>query len=378
MKRFLTHLFLFSLIVVFAGCASGRKALQKGDYGKAVSQAITRLRANEDHKKAKSTLSRAYKYAVEIYQGNVEKAKQTDDILKWEAVADNYVQINSMYDEILRCPACREVIPNPIRYDAELATANRFAAGARYELGLQALKQKDLRAKAIEAHQHFLRAQNFVPRYKDIEDKLAESLYYATLKVVLEPIPSPFRALDISHEFFTNKINEHLHNYSINPYVRFYTPQEIEAEQVEFVDQIIRMEFDHFSLGNVFNDKHTREVSRDSVNISKKDEMPIYKTVKATLTTYRKSITGGGVLDFKVYDNASNRVITQEKFPSEYTWSIEWANYQGDKRALNEEALNLCELTDLPIPHPQVMFEEFTAPIYNQIIAKIRDYYRGY
>jgi len=378
MKQLYFGLSIIFLSLLFGGCASGRKALEKGNYGKAFSQAINRLRSNEDSKKARATLSKAYKFATEAHMSSIQQAKQMKSPFMWETISSNYQQINNMYNEILHCPACREIVPNPKRYDAELAKANQNAAAARYDMGMLAMTQKQNRAKAIEAHQHFKKAQQYVPRYKDIEDKLNESLYFATLKVVVEPIPVPFKALNISHEFFVNKINEYLHNNRINEYVRFYTPEEITAEKVEFVDQIIRMEFDQFSIGNVTNTNTIKEVSKDSVLLQGKGEDAVYGTVKAKVTVHQKSITGGGVLDFKIVSNESNAVISQEKFPSQYTWGIQWASFNGDERALSDADKALVNKVELPIPNPQWMFEEFTAPIYDQVIGKMRNYYRNY
>ncbi|MFH6983166.1 hypothetical protein [Marinoscillum luteum] len=378
MKTFYNLLIISLIIFLISACSSGKKALQKGDYDKAVAQAIHRLRGNDDHKKAASTLAKAYKYAVESHLSNVERAKLSMDQLKWEPVVSNYQSINYLYDEILRCPGCREVVPNPVKYDAELATAKRNAAEARYQLGMAALNQKQNRQKAIEAHQHFSSVQYFVPRYKDVEDKLQEALYHATLKVVVEPIPTPARMFSIRHEFFVNKINEYLHNHVISEYVRFYTPDEAQAQQLEFVDHIIRMEFDQFALGNVFSNKVTREVSRDSVLLSDEGRAPVYGTVKATVTVHEKAITGTGLLDFKILDNDLNKVISQEKFPSEYTWAVRWASFNGDERALTDEDKALVNKIELPIPNPQWMFEEFTAPIYDQVINKMRVYYRNF
>lgn len=378
MKTLIQLLSITLLMATLAACSSGKKALKKGDYDKAVTQAINRLRANGDHKKASATLAKAYKYAVESHLRNIERARTSDDVLRWEYTAMDYQQLNYLYDEILRCPGCRDVVPNPMKYDAELASAKRKAADVRYDLGVEALAQKKLRTKAIEAHRHFLRVQDFVPRYKDVEDKLREALFHATLKVVVEPIPSPARMFNIRHEFFVNKINEHLHNYVINDYVRFYTPEEATAQQLEFVDHIIRMEFDQFMLGNVHSNKTVREVTRDSVLLTSEGREPVYGTVKATVTVHEKAITGTGMLDFKVVDNGLNKVITQEKFPSAYTWAVSWANFNGDERALSDEDKALVNKIELPIPNPQWMFEEFTAPLYDQVIGKVREYYRGY
>ncbi|MEQ8469944.1 MAG: hypothetical protein RIC35_02095 [Marinoscillum sp.] len=378
MKKYYNLCVILGLATILLGCASGKNALKKGDYDKAVAQAINRLRSNDDHKKAASTLKKAYRFAVEAHMTNIKRANVSNDPLKWEAVAWGYQNINNMADQILRCPGCRDVVPNPVRYDSELANAKRNAADVRYDMGVAALNFKRDRTKAIEAHEHFLMVQNFVPRYKDVEDKLREAIYYATLRVVVEPIPSPSRMLSIKHEFFVNKINEYLHHNVISPYVQFYTPSEAETQKLEYVDHVIRMEFDQFSLGNVYSNKTTRDVSRDSVVIATRDGEKIYGTVKAKLTINEKAITGNGLLDFKIYDNDRNKVISQEKFPSEYVWSIRWASFNGDERALNEEELEMVNRVESSIPSPQWMFEEFTAPLYDQAIGKIRAYYRNY
>ncbi len=378
MRNLFTSILLLTLILLFQSCSSGKKALKKGQYDKAVSQAINRLRSNDDSQKAQETLSRAYNFAVTSHLRNVQRAKGSTDVLRWEAIASDYQSINNFYEDILRCPGCMDAVPNPTKYDAELSTAKQNAAAARYQLGVEALKGKKNRNKAIEANQHFLRVRDYSPRFKDVEDKLEESYFYATLKVVVEPIPLPARMFDLRHEFFVNKINEYLHNQPINDYVRFYTPKEVEAQKLEFVDHIIKMQFDEFALGNVFLNKSTREVSRDSVNVNEKGREAVYATVKATVTVHEKAITGTGVLDFQVYDNELNKVVTQEKFPSAYTWVVSWANFNGDERALTDEDKALVNNIELPLPNPQWMFEEFTAPIYDQVIGKIRGYYKRY
>ncbi|MEQ9377464.1 MAG: hypothetical protein RIG68_19910 [Imperialibacter sp.] len=378
MKKYYHLLIISGTIALLSGCASGKKALQKGDYEKAVTQAINRLRSNDGQKKAKATLANAYKYALESHLGNIKTARASNDIMKWEVIARNYQYINFLADEIQRCPGCRQVVPKPSRYDAELTDAKNKAAEVHYNLGVEALRKKDQRIKAIEAHQHFQAAQALAPRFKDVEEKLEESLYFATLRVVVEPIPSPSRMFEIRHEFFVNKINEYLHNNMINQYVRFFTPGEVNSQKLDYVDHIITMEFDRFNLGNIYSNKTTTDVSRDSVVIATRNNEKIYGTVKAKLTTNEKAITGTGVLDFKVFDNGLKKVLTQEKFPSEYTWAIRWASFNGDERALSDEELKMVNTVEASAPSPQFMFEEFTAPLYNQAISKIRDYYRNY
>ena len=358
-------------------CSTGKKALQKGNYDQAVSQAVNRLRSNDSNKKARTTLVRAYQLALNLHLDNVKRANNSLDQFRWERIAGDYQSINNMHDEIRRCPSCLNLIPTPARYDSELLSARQKAAEMRYDLGLKALVQKDDRERAKEAHVHFKRVKEMVPRYKDIDDKLSESLYYATLKVVVAQIPSPTRLVDLKHEFFVDKINEQLHRNMINEYVRFYTPIEAKNERVERVDHVIEMAFDEFNLGNIFQNNTEREITRDSVVIAEQDGKKIYGTVKATIRVSEKKITGGGVLDFRIFDERTNKVLTHEKMPSSYTWDIQWASYQGDERALNDEELLMVKRKELFPPSPQVMFEEFTAPIFDQVISKIRHFYHN-
>jgi tetratricopeptide (TPR) repeat protein len=371
-------LLICGLFVTFSSCKTGKKALEQGQYDLAVTQAVNRLKSNGDSKKARATLKHAYKLAVSTHLDNATRASASADMFKWERMAVEYLSINRLYDAIRKCPSCLALVPNPVNYDSELASARNKAADTRYTLGMAAMQQKSIRQKALEAHQHFETVKDMVPQFKEVDDKLEESLYYATLKVVVEPIPSPTRLLEVRHEFFVNKINEYLHHQRINKYVRFYTPQEAKNQNLEYVDHVIKMEFDRFSLGNVYQNNTEKELSRDSVVIATNDGVDVYGTVKATLKTSEKSITGSGVLDFKILDNDTGKVITQEKMSSQYIWRISWASYNGDKKALSAEELEMVAQSNVTIPSPQFMFEEFTAPLYNQVISKVSSYYNNY
>jgi len=104
----------------------------------------------------------------------------------------------------------------------------------------------------------------------------------------------------------------------------------------------------------------------------------IYGTVKATIHTFTKQISSRGLLDFKIYDPYANRVLTQEKFPGEFVWICQWGYFNGDERALNEEHKKIVKGKELHPPPPQDLFIEFTKPIYDQLTAKIRDFYKNY
>lgn len=376
MKVFLPSIIL--LLFLASGCSTGKKAFEKGQYDRAVYQAVKRMQSNPDSKKARATLANAYSMARARHLDNVNRAESSSDPFRWEQVVQGYESVNALYAALRNCPACLEEVPAPTNYDRPLATAREKAAIARYDMGVRALTQRENRDKAIEAHGHFMTALDYVPGYKDAEKLRDQAYYYATLKVVVNPVPRPSRRLAITHDFFVDKINEYLHHQRFNPYVQFYTQEEAHAQGVKDVDHVVYMSFDDFVLGNVNRDRIEREVTRDSVVVGQVEGQDVLGTVKATVEITRISLTGGGVLDFRIVDGRTKKALTSEKFPSEYIWEASWATYKGDERALNDEEVRLTQRREVGLPSPQEVFREFTVPLYDQIINKINNFYRNY
>jgi hypothetical protein len=123
-------------------------------------------------------------------------------------------------------------------------------------------------------------------------------------------------------------------------------------------------------------------VSRDSVKVGETKVngkmLPVYNTVKAKLTTYRKELSSNGLLSMIVVDAKTNGVLTHRKFPGEYVWVSQWARFNGDERALSDDQLRICRQKELQPPGPQDLFLEFTKPIYNQLIPSVRNFYQSY
>ncbi len=123
-------------------------------------------------------------------------------------------------------------------------------------------------------------------------------------------------------------------------------------------------------------------VTRDSVKVgeAKVDGkvVPVYNTVKAKLTTYRKEVMSSGLLSMIVVDAKTNGVLTHRKFNGEYVWVSQWARFNGDERALDDQQIRMCKLREQQPPVPQDLFLEFTKPIYNQLIPAIKGFYQNY
>ncbi len=356
------------IVIIFAACTSGKKAYQRGNYDEATLKAVNRLRGNPQNTKARETLFNAYNQSKVWHQNNVTGLLQSRDMFKWEGIADNYAQMNFLNDQIRTCPACIEVVPNSVRYTVELEDAKFKAADARYEIGMQMMNNKNERMVSREAYGHFNIANKYFPGFKDVRYWIDESLYYATLKIVVEKIPMPSGLMAVSNEFFENKIQEFLRQVHVNEFVRFYTAEEARVHGIKEADQLLLLRFDEFVIGQTHIREQEVEVSKDSVVVGTVliggEKRNVYNSVKAKVRTFDKAVISTGVLDFKIIDPRTKAVLTQEKLPGSFTWVSQWAFFNGDERALNDEQKKLCNLREVPPPPPQDLFFAFTQPIY--------------
>jgi len=375
------HLLVFTLIIVISSCSSGKKAYERGDYYSAVMKSITRLRQNPDHSKSAATLQEAYPLAVEYFESQANNAIASNSAFKWKNAIESYNSINQLYEQIRQCPGCLRVVSNPKNYYAEIGPLKEKAAEESYNAGITAL-MKGTRNDAKQAYYNFADAQLFVPGYKDVIDYLDKAKWEATLKVIVEQIPVPAR-YNLSGGFFQDKVEEFLHtNYNEMSFVKFYTPTEAQSEQLEQPDQVLRIQFDDFSVGNTTIKEKEETLSKDSVKVGEvKMEgkmVPVYNTVKAKLTVTRKEVLSNGLLSMIVVDARTNGVLTHRKFPGEYLWVNSWARFNGDERALSDQQLALCKHREVQPPGAQDLFFEFTKPIFNQLIPSLRGFYQNY
>jgi len=325
-----------------------------------------------------------------------------------------------------------------VNYDEEIINAKKKAAEYFYVHGKELL-EKGGRENAKRAYFEFKRCRQLYPNYQDIDELLKESKFLATLKVIAEPIPMHSRTFQLTNEFFDNKINEFLGAMPSSEFVKFYTAAEAKAINLENPDHILKIEFDDFVVGQTHVKEKEIHLTKDDVVMGikvgnkvksgddkitichksgpKSDKLKtmtipvnawsshashgdyigacakttpggvsptpvqpdiITGTVKAVLFLTTKTIISKGLLDFKIIDARTDRVLTQEKFPGTYAWTCEWGYYNGDGRALSPAQGQAVGGKEIPPPPPQTLFIEFTKPIYDQLTFKVKEFYRNY
>jgi len=378
LRVFLTSVIISLLLI---SCSTGKKAYERGDYYNATLKAVNRLRSNPDSQKALNAVKESYPMALKYFQGKIDYALNTNSQFKYSEIVDYYEIMNHMSDEVSRCPAALSFFPDVNFFTAELSQARNLAAEEQYNEGLSN-EQINTRISWKDAFYNFQQVECYIPGYKDVKERIRIAKFNATLKVIVEQIPVP-RTYQLTSDFFLNRIIESLTYNKPNEFVEYYSPESAEKAGINYPDQVLRMNFDEFVIGQIYDKETVVELSRDSVEVgtitlSDGTRKKVYNTVKAKLSTYRREIISNGVLDVTIINFPINQVATQRKFPGQFIWFTEWSNFNGDERALNKDQLALCNKKPVPPPPPQNLFVEFTKPIYNQVTPFLRDFYRKY
>jgi len=374
---------IFILALISSACSSGEKALQKGNYYTAVLKSVDRLRSNPNKKKAQQTLLESYPLALDWSKREITALLNSPDPLKNTKSIGQYQILNRMYNEINRCPAALRLLSNVQSFRAEEDMAKQLAAPECYNLGVIELA-KGTRNAAKLAYNHFSRANQFVPNFKDALAKMDEAYEMATLKVIIEHIPVNSVKYSLSAEFFQDQVTQYITNNIKRQFVRFYTPKQAEMEGLDYPDQVIAMRFEDFVVGETHDTDIEKEViSADSVEVGSTklkngETIKVFNKVKAKLHVHKREVISKGLLSLQIEEFANRRILNNKQLGGEYVWFSKWGHFNGDERALTKKELKICNQEPILPPAKQDLFVEFTKPIFTQLTDELRRFYNRY
>lgn len=377
MKTILKLNYFVFAALLFAGCSTGKNALDKGNYDVSVFKAIDRLKSSPNNEEAKYVVQVAYDLALKEHLRKIDEAKISSDALKWENILSHYQKINQLSDEINRSPAALSVINSAKTYLTEVENSKYNAAAARYNLGINQLYENN-KTSAKNPYYNFEKAQYFYPNYKDVQLKLEEAYWAAVIKVVVQPVEVNSNYYKLSNQYFQDQINQFMANYQQNKFVIFYSEQQARSQKI-VPNQVLRLSFDDFVVGQTYVKEKVEKLKKDSVVIGEtRANGKVYGTVFATLSVFDKTVASSGLLDFMITDWQTGKIIKRKKLSGTFLWKDQWASYKGDERALTRQQLAMTKRREILPPAPATLFVEFTKPIYAQLVDEIAGFYSRY
>ncbi len=380
MKPIHFYIIFFAVIISFSGCSTGKTALKKGDYYEATIQAVKRLRSNPESKSALSIIKQSYPMALDFYRQKVEQMTISNTPDKFLNIADNYRKLNTLADEISRCPAALDAVKPVTYFHDQLRKAEELAVDEQYEYGITLLKSGNME-DARRAAEKFDWVNKTKPGYSDVSAKLAEAEELGTLKVVVETMPYIGDAYQANINRFYNNLYADLKKYGQKRFLRFYQPKEAEENRV-VPHHVVKMQFIDFTVGNIYEKETEKEMKKDSVVVGTfKDDKgvshDVYGTVKAKVNIHERNIVSRGILEVKILDYYSNTIIETRRYPGEYIWRNDWATYNGDERALSDEIKKMTKEKQIMPPLPQDLFRYFSDPLGSNAASFLKSYYRN-
>ncbi len=358
------------ICLLLDACTSGKVALKQGDYYSAVSQAVSRLRQNPDHKKSREVLSTSYNMAIEYLETDAQNQITSNANFKWKNAVHNYTLINNLYEQIRTSPGALEVIPNPVSKYNELNEVKNKAAEETYEAGIQAML-KNTREDAKRAYFFFSESNNFNPGYRESIEMIEQSKFNATLKVIVDPTFQNYNDWNFEPVVFGVRNNQ---------FVKFYTPREAQDANLQQVDQFVKVVVNGYSEGRPGITKRV-ETFKDSVKVSEKtvnnQKVPVYEKITATITWFEKSITSRGSITLYIKDARSNAELRNSDIISEERWTDRWATCTGDLRALSESNKKMCGSKE-PFMNRDYLRNQTKRELDNKLANSLSGFYSQY
>ena len=365
-------LLIFSLFVVSCGVKQTQSMLSNGDYDGAINNAIDALRTNKNSKGKQD-----YVYLLEEA---FAKAKQRDleslNLLIKENNPTNYERIFNLYNQLHnRQERIKPLLPLQLLkegrnaifpmddYSDELISSKNNLSGFLYANAKKLMTSKN-KMDFRQAYDDLAYLDKLNPNYKDVRALMDEAqlkgtdfVHVSTKNVTNMVIPA--RLQDDLLDFSTYGINDKwtvYHNnkqkginYDFGMIVNFrqinISPEQVREKQFVKEKQIkdgVKTLLDN--NGNAVKDSLGNPIKVDNM-----------KTIKVSIYEFTqfKSCQVTAKVDY--LDFRTNQLIDAFPVTSEFIFDYIYANYNGDKRACEEDYYQYFDRRAVPFPSNEQM-----------------------
>lgn len=372
MKKFLLFSFI-GLLLACSGVKKTQEALNSGNYETAINKAVMNIAEN----KTKKSNQQYIVLLEEGYKKNTERELQHIKFLKKDGNAANYEEIYNSYGRLKSIQErIRPLLPLYLEdegrkanftfenYDDDILNAKAELSEFLYSNATALLKDGNFKTDFRKSYNDLNYLNEINPNYKDVVAKINEAYEKGLDYVIVDMINNtdqiiPKRLEDELlnlntyglnsnwTEYHTNRIQNQLYDYQME--VSFQdiniSPEQIREKQISKERQI--------KDGYTFVEDQNGNVVSDSLGNSIKVDK--FKTVRCDFYQFTqfKSAQVTGVVSF--IDLKKQQKINQYPLSSQFEFEHIYANYDGDKRALDNDLVSLLQLARVPFPSNEQM-----------------------
>ncbi|MFT6796892.1 MAG: hypothetical protein ACJART_002039 [Maribacter sp.] len=367
---------LYGTLCILFSCSGVKRtqeALNSGNYWTAINKAISNIADNKDKKSHQPfivMLEDAFKKNTERELQHINFLKKEGNPANYESIFKTYEQLKSVQQQI------RPLLPLRIadenrkaqfsfkNYDAQIIAAKETLSGYLYNNAANLLASGKTKIDFRQAYDDLTYLQEISPDYRDVRQKTDEAyqkgldyvivqIFNNTDKVIpvrLEEELLNFNTYGLNNlwtEYHTNKLTDLDYDYQME--VSFQdiniSPEQINEKQI-IKERQVKDGFTYVKdqRGNVVKDSLGNKIKTDN-----------FKTVRADFYQFTqfKSAQVTGIVNF--VDLRKQQQLNQYPLASNFIFQHSYANYDGDKRALDNDLLSLLQMARVPFPSNEQM-----------------------
>ena len=373
MKRVLLLSGILLFIIACGGAKRTQKSINTGDYLNAINRAVQKLSDNKD-KKGNQTYVLLLE---EAFQKNTEREMERISYLKKDGNPANLEGIYKSYKNLDRIQEIiKPLLPLKVHevnryaeftfrnYSNNIITTKEELSAYLYDNALNLLKNATNKQDYRQSFDDFIYLNEINPGYSDSKGKMEEAydkgqdyvrvgMVNNTDKIIpvkLEEELLNFNTFGLEDKwtkYHTNHLSYISYDYEMQVELRDIniSPEQVNEKQI-IKEKQVKDGYQYVldNDGNVVKDSLGNDIKIDK-----------FKTVKCNFYQFTQFKTAQvtGLVSFS--DLETKQKINSYPLSSEFVFEHVYANYNGDKRALDNDLVSLLNLAAVPFPSNEQM-----------------------
>ena len=372
-----TTLLLVFTTLIMLSCSSVKtteKAINSGNYEKAISLSIKNLAKNKYKKKNQPyviMLKNAFKKAVDRDVSKIAFLEKESNPENLEAIYNLYQRLNNRQERIRPLLPLKDVLSGDdvrfqlVNYDDQIITAKENYSNFLYKKGTDLLETGSYNKMNFRrAFDEFQYLNRINPNYKNtrnlIEEAHARGTDYIfltvnneTRQIIPRRLENDLLAIDT---YGLNNLWTVYHSKR-NEEVSYVFDLELNLRQIDVSPEQIREK-------EIIKEKRIKDGFKYLKNdqggfvkdsLGNKIKVDKFKKIRCHLYRFTQFKTSKIIGEVKYIDNKTNQLVERFPIQSEFVFEHIYADYDGDKRALDDSFLSLIKVRSVHFPSNEQM-----------------------
>lgn len=363
--------------MVIASCSGSKRSSKSQE--KDLAMLIKRLNKKGSDDKVIADIKEVYNSAYERGAQRLANYQYEQAPQKWDKLIAEMESLQRMYETISKSAYAVRMV-KPVNFYTSLRNTKDSAANDYY-MYAQEYFEREGRQHSKEAYYAFEKSNRYIPNYKDSKIKMKEAYDRSIVAVLINRIQFDdygrdswgWNSYNNSNIVTSDQIVRDLGYQSANNIpAKFYSDWDLRRANIApdlVVDMVWRnMRYDQpRDQTRQYNRSKQIETGRDTAN------RPVYQTVTATVFVTQRELNADADMNLIITDAVTRRELKWDRIPSNYRLTIEYAEYNGDRRALDDNDWTLINRSrNQQMPRREEVLNDMMQRIYNDLLNRIK------